>query len=139
MRLPPVSRFRITLTSASAVLAIGLVAVTMGMPGSAKQHPATSAMPVAPRLLAGGDLAFLRQRLEIPNRPPGSEGGRGGYDGVGVYAVVPIELRNGTGLPKMLDPERSYPVAVDGAEPGERRRMAVQHRDDAAMRGQLIK
>ena len=139
MRLPTVSSFRITLTSASAVLAIGLVAVTMGTAGSATQHPATSVMPVAPRLLAGGDLAVLRQRLEIPNRPPGSESGRGGDDGIGVYAVVPVELRNGTGLPKMLDPERSHPVAVDGTEPSERRRVAVEHRDDAAMRGQLIK
>ena len=34
----------------------------------------------------------------------------------------------------MLDAERPHAMAVDRAEPGERRRMAVEHGDDAAMR-----
>ena len=44
-----------------------------------------------------------------------------------------IELRDRPGLAEMLDAERAHAVAAHGAEPGERRRMAVEHGDDAAM------
>src|SRR5690606_16112848 len=44
-------------------------------------------------------------------------------------------LRDRAGLAKMLDAKRAGAVAVDGAQPAERRRMAVDDGDDAAMRG----
>ncbi len=39
--------------------------------------------------------------------------------------------------PKPLDAERARAVARDGAEPGERRRVAVEHGDEAAARGHV--
>src|SRR5262249_46381404 len=69
----------------------------------------------------------LRQRLEVADRAARGEGGGGRDDGVGVDAVVAIEVGDRAGLPEMLDPERAHAVAVDGAEPGERGGMAVEH------------
>src|SRR5262249_42860041 len=78
-------------------------------------------------------LGILGPRFERPDRAPGRKRRRRRDDGVGVDAVVPIKLRDRAGLPEMLDAERAHAMAVDGAEPGERRRMAVEHGDDAAM------
>src|SRR5580693_6035498 len=60
----------------------------------------------------------------------------GGDDGVGVDAVVAVEVLDRAGLAEMLDAERPHAMAMDGAEPGQGRRMTVQHADDAAMPGQ---
>ena len=54
-------------------------------------------------------------------------------DRVGVDAVVTIEIGNGAGLAEMLDAERPHPMTADRAEPGERRRMAIEHGDEATM------
>src|SRR5262245_4344044 len=52
-------------------------------------------------------------------------------DGVGVKAVVTVEIRNRAGLAELLDAERLDAMAADAAEPAERRRMAVDHGHDA--------
>ena len=80
--------------------------------------------------------AKLRRHTEIADRPAWRDRLGGGDDGVGVDAVVPVEVRDRAGLAEMLDPKRPDLVAIDGAEPGERRRMAVEHADNAAMRRQ---
>src|SRR5260370_21224617 len=69
----------------------------------------------------------------MPDRPAGDDGLRGRHDRIGVDAVVPIEIADRPGLAEMLDPERAHAMAGDAAEPGQRRRMAVEHGDDAAM------
>src|SRR5262250_1608535 len=78
-------------------------------------------------------LALLRQRFEVPDRPTRGQRRCRRDDGIGVDAVVPIKLRDRAGLPEMLDAERAHAMAVDGAEPDERRRMAVEHGHDPAM------
>ena len=83
---------------------------------------------------AMGRDVILRQRLQMPDRPAGRDRLRGGDDGVGVDAVVPVELGERAGLAEMLDAERARAMAGDRAEPGQRRRVAVEHGDDAAMR-----
>src|SRR5580704_19384618 len=65
--------------------------------------------------------------------PPRRDGLGGGDDGVGVDAVVAVEVIDRAGLAEMLDAERPHAMAVDGAEPRQGRRMAVEHADDAAM------
>src|SRR5436309_745077 len=79
----------------------------------------------------------LRQRLQIPDRPARRGCVRGVDDGVRVDAEMAVEVGDRAGLAEMLDTERLLPVAVDAAEPGERRRVAVQHRDDAAIAREL--
>src|SRR5215212_4491951 len=54
-------------------------------------------------------------------------------DGVGVDAVVAIEVVDGAGLAEMLHAKRFQPVAADAAKPAQRRRMPVDHGDDAAV------
>ena len=49
-------------------------------------------------------------------------------DAVGVDAVVAVEVGDRAGLAEMLDAERPRAVAVHGAEPAERRRVAVDAR-----------
>src|ERR1700694_1524832 len=44
-----------------------------------------------------------------------------------------IEVVDGAGLAEMLDAERFHPVTAHAAEPAERRGMAVDHGDDAAV------
>src|SRR3984885_6476087 len=73
------------------------------------------------------------RHTEITDRPAGRDCLRGGDDGIGVDAVVPVEIRNRSGLAKMLDAQRPDLVAEDRAEPGQRRRVAVEHADDAAI------
>src|SRR5258708_40171111 len=66
-------------------------------------------------------------------------GGAGGEafgridDGVGVEAMVPVEVVDGAGLAEMLDAERLEAVAAHAAEPSQRRRMTVDDGDDAAV------
>src|SRR5580698_4560655 len=70
---------------------------------------------------------------EMTDRAPRRYRLGGGDDGVGVDAVVAVEVLDRAGLAEMLDAERPYAMAVDGAEPRQGRRMAVEHADDAAM------
>src|ERR1700694_5727645 len=68
----------------------------------------------------------------MPHRRAGGETFGGVDDGVGVDAVVAIEVIDGAGLAEMLDTERFDAVAVHAAEPAQRRGMAVYHGHDAA-------
>src|SRR5512143_1115057 len=58
-------------------------------------------------------------------------------DGVGIDAVVAVEVGNRAGLAELLDAERLDAVAADAAEPAQRRRMTVDHGNDAAVTGEL--
>src|SRR5215813_11325630 len=69
----------------------------------------------------------------MPDRRADGETFRRIDDGVGVEAMVAVEVVNGAGLAKMFDTERLDAVAADAAEPAERGRMAVDHGDDAAI------
>src|SRR5258705_1771668 len=75
----------------------------------------------------------LHRRLAVPHRRAGADGFRRVDDRVGVHAVVAIEFADAAGLAEMLDPERLDAVAAHAAEPAERRGMAVDHGDDAAI------
>ena len=77
------------------------------------------------------------QHSEMADRPARCDALRGGDDGVGVDAVVPVKVRDRAGLAEMLDPERPHAMAVDRAEPGEGCGVSVEHRDDAAVRRQI--
>src|SRR5215510_1846225 len=57
-------------------------------------------------------------------------------DGVDVEAVVAVEVREVAGLAEMLDAKGADTVAAHAAEPGQRRRMAVDERDQAGVRGE---
>src|SRR5580700_9461666 len=78
-------------------------------------------------------LRLVSRRSQIADRPPRRYRLRGGDDGVGVDTIVAVELGDRTGLAEMLDAKRPDTVAVDGAEPAERRRMGIDDADDAAM------
>ena len=60
-------------------------------------------------------------------------------DGIGVDAVMPVELGERSGLAEMLDAQGAYAMAGDGAKPCQGRRMAVEHGDNAAMRRHVAK
>ena len=64
---------------------------------------------------------------------------RGGAgDGLGVDAVMAVEIGDGARLTEMLDAERARAMTRHRAEPTERRRMAVDDGDEAAMRRQRL-
>jgi hypothetical protein len=69
----------------------------------------------------------------MPHRGARGESFGGVDDGVGVDAVVAVEIGNRAGLAEMLDAERLHAVAAHAAQPAERRGMAVEHGDDAAV------
>src|SRR5437773_687104 len=75
----------------------------------------------------------LHRHLAVPHGGADGEAFRRIDDGVGVEAVVAVEVVNGAGLAEMLDAERLDAVAADAAEPAQRRRMAVDDGDDAAI------
>src|SRR3974377_225216 len=77
---------------------------------------------------------YSRQRLEVSDRPAGRDRLRGGYDRIGVDTIVPVKLGQRARLAEMFDAKRARTMAGDRAKPGERRRMAIEHADDAAMR-----
>src|SRR3954452_25037716 len=54
-------------------------------------------------------------------------------DGIGVNAVVPVELIDAPGLTEMLDAKRFQPMAAHAAEPPKRRGMAIDDGNDAAI------
>ena len=53
----------------------------------------------------------------MPHRRAGGEAFRRIDDGVGVHAVVTVEIVDGAGLAEMLDAQSLKPVAADAAEP----------------------
>ena len=69
----------------------------------------------------------------MPDRPPRRDGLRGGDNGVGVDAVMLVEIGEAPGLSEMLDAERARAMARNGTEPSERRWMAIEHGDQPAM------
>ena len=70
----------------------------------------------------------------MADRPAGCDGLRRGDNGVGVDAVVAVEVGQRSGLAEMLDAERAYAVARDCPQPRKRRRMSIQDGDNATMR-----
>src|SRR5579872_4659347 len=54
-------------------------------------------------------------------------------DGVRIDAVVAIEIVDRAGLAEMLDAERFHPMAAYAAEPGQRRRVSVDHSHEPAI------
>lgn len=55
-------------------------------------------------------------------------------DGIGVDAIVPIELGERARLAEVLDAQRACSVSGNGADPGKSRRVPIKHGDNAAMR-----
>src|SRR5262245_40340401 len=95
------------------------------MPASTtKTRCNTNASPV----LQGAQMADRTARCDRLGRR---------HDRLGVDAVVAIEVGNRAGLAEMLDAERPQAVTVHSAEPGERRRVAVEHGDHSAMGRQV--
>src|ERR1700721_2742439 len=75
----------------------------------------------------------LHRHFAVPHWRPRREAFGGVDDGVGVEAVMAIEVVDGAGLAEMLDAERLDAMPAHAAEPAERGRMAVDHGDDAAI------
>src|SRR6476659_8918938 len=73
------------------------------------------------------------RHLSVPDRRADGEPLRRIDDGVGVDAVVAVEVADGSGLAERLDAERLDAVAAYAAEPAQRRRMAVDHGHNAAV------
>src|SRR5690242_3783379 len=67
------------------------------------------------------------RHLPVQHRPACGQAFGGVDDGVGVDAVVAVEIADGAGLAEMFDAERLDAMAAHAAEPAERRRMAVEH------------
>src|ERR1700732_3453943 len=77
--------------------------------------------------------SYRSNHPEITDRASRRDGLGGGNDGVGVDAVVAVEVLDRAGLAEMLDAERPHAMAVDCAEPSQGRRMTVEHTDDPAV------
>ena len=56
-------------------------------------------------------------------------------DALRVEPVVPVQVGHRSGLSETLDAQGPGAVTHHGAEPAERRRVPVEHRDEAARRG----
>ena len=69
----------------------------------------------------------------MPHRRTDGEAFGGIDDGVGVHAVVAVEVVDSAGLAEMFDAQSLDTMAAHAAEPAQRRRMAVDHGDDAAI------
>src|SRR5437016_2862176 len=78
----------------------------------------------------------LHRHLPVPHRRTNRKTFRRIDDGVGVDAVVAVEVANAAGLAKMLDAKRLDAVAAHAAEPAQRGRVAVDHGHDAAIAGE---
>src|ERR1700690_409198 len=79
----------------------------------------------------------LHRHLAMAHRRAGRKTFRRIDDGVCVDTVVAIEVVDRAGLAEMLDTERFDPGAMPAAEPAERCRVTVDHRDDAAIARKL--
>src|SRR6185369_14895516 len=75
----------------------------------------------------------LHCHLPMPHRRAGGQTLRRIDDGVGVHAMMPVEIVDGAGLAEMFDAQRLDAVAANAAEPAQRRRMAVDYGDEAAI------
>src|SRR6478752_7465508 len=75
----------------------------------------------------------LHRHLAVPHGCSDREAFGRIDDGVGVDAVVTVEVSNSSGLAELLDAERLEAMAAHAAEPAERRRMAVDHGHYAAV------
>src|SRR5260221_1678963 len=73
----------------------------------------------------------------MPDRGADGQGFGGIDDGVGVDAVVAVEVADRAGLAELLDAERLDAVAADAAEPAECCRVAIDHGHNAAVAGEL--
>src|SRR5689334_14848512 len=73
-------------------------------------------------------------RAQMADGTAGGDGLGGADDGLGVDAVVAVEIGDGAGLAKVLDAKGADAMTVNGAQPGERRGMAVEHGDKSAVR-----
>ena len=69
----------------------------------------------------------------MPDRAAGRYCLRRRDNGVGVNAIMPIEIGQRSGLTKMLDAEWTYPMTRNSAEPRECRRVSVEYGDQAAI------
>src|SRR5436309_16107324 len=69
----------------------------------------------------------------MPHRRTGGEALRRVDDGVGVDAVMAVEVVDRAGLAEMFDAQGLEAMAAYAAEPAQRRGMAVDHGDDAAI------
>src|SRR5579859_1667902 len=72
-------------------------------------------------------------QFAVTHRRPGGEAFGRIDDGVRIDAVMAIEDVDRAGLAEMLDAERFHPMAAHAAEPGQRRRMAVDHGHEPAI------
>src|SRR3954447_7692398 len=81
----------------------------------------------------GRTCCKLHRHFTMPHRGAGGEAFGRVDDGVGVDAVVAIQLVDGAGLAETLHTKGFEPVAAYAANPTERRRMAIDHGDDAAV------
>src|ERR1700744_4240871 len=70
-------------------------------------------------------------RAHVANGFPRGDGLHRLSDALRVDAEVAVEIGNRSGLSEMFHAERASAVAMARAEPGERRRVAVDHRDDS--------
>lgn len=52
--------------------------------------------------------------------------------------MMPIEVVDGSGLTEVLDPQRFHAMPADRPDPAQRRRMAIEHSDDAAVPRQRL-
>src|SRR6478735_6505866 len=87
--------------------------------------------PVRNCALGRGDE--LNRHFPMQHRRTGGEAFSRIDDGVGVDAVVAVEVGDGAGLAELLNAERLDTMAADTAEPAQRRRVAVDHGHDAAV------
>src|SRR6266852_9546433 len=76
---------------------------------------------------SSGGQEISHRHFAVPHRGTRCQAFRRIDDGVGVHAVVAIEVIDGAGLAEMLDAERLDPVAAYAAEPAERGGMAIDH------------
>src|SRR5215471_20979028 len=73
----------------------------------------------------------------MADRAAGRDRLGGSNNRIRIDAVVAIEVTDFSGLAEVFDAERTHAMAAHGAQPGERCRMAVEHRDDATVRRHL--
>src|SRR3954470_13663849 len=89
--------------------------------------------------VAIGIGSISHRHLPVPDRSTDSDAFGRIDDGVGVHAVVAVEVIDGTGLAELFDAERLDPVAPHAAEPTKCRRVTIDHGDDAAVARQRRK